>query len=288
MSDDDDWDQQYRSDPRSTDDLIRLVLTKDADDDDYWYPVWILQHRLPEIMMPVSDLIKSSDAKSRETAATILGQNGVKNKRAVSQCVNLLAGMIHQETDVGVLSSIAFAMGHLHDPRCIEEVLSLTQHPNADVRYAVVHSLTGHEDPKVIEAMIALSDDDDPDVRNWATFGIGSMIETDIPALREALFERLSETEQEIRLEAIVGLAQRGDIRIVVPLLDELNKLESESPENLRKWDLVHTACESILPFAQGGGDDRWLPVLEKFKTLGFVSGHAIQETIDQCRKSSP
>jgi len=286
MSDDDDWDQHYRSDPRSTDDLIRLVLTKDADDDDYRYPVWILQHRLPEILMPVSDLIRSSDAKSRETAATILGQNGVRNKRAVSQCVDLLVGMIHQESDVGVLGSIAFAMGHLHDPRCIEEVLSLIQHPNADVRYAVVHSLTGHEDPQAIKALIALSDDNDPDVRNWATFGIGSMIETDIPALREALFDRLSETEQEIRLAAIVGLAQRGDIRIVVPLLDELNKLKSESPENLRKWDLVHTACESILPFAQGGKDVRWLPVLEKIKALEFVRGHAIQESIDQCRKS--
>ena len=112
------------------------------------------------------------------------------------------------------------------------------------------------------------------------------MIETDIPALREALFDRLAETNQEIRWEAIAGLSQRGDIRIVIPLLDELNKMESESPEILGKLDLVHAACESILPFAQGGGDVRWLPVLEKFKTLGFVSGHAIQEAIDRCRKS--
>jgi HEAT repeat protein len=192
MSDSDDRVQKYRNDSRSTEELIRLVLTKnaDADNDDYWHPVWTLQHRLPQIIELVKELSKRGDAKSREIAATILGQNGVKEKFAISQCVDFLITMIRQESVNDVLSSIAHALGHLHDPRCIEALLPLREHHNADVRYAVVHGLSSYENKLAIQALIELSADQDRDVRNWATFGIGSMIETDIPEIREALLAR--------------------------------------------------------------------------------------------------
>jgi hypothetical protein len=287
MSGCDDRAQKYQNDSRSSDELIRLVLTKDADadNDDYWRPVWTLQHRLPQILTPVSELIKSADAKSRETAATILGQNGVKEKLVVGQCVDLLLGMIRQESDNGVLSSIAHAMGHLHDPRCIEVLLLLKQHPNADVRYAVVHGLSSYEDIRAIKALILLSADQDRDVRNWATFGIGSMVGTDIPEIREALIARLTEADDEIRGEALVGLAQRGDIRIVDPLLQEF---KSDSPEVLRKWELINTAVDSTIHFAKTEGDQKWLPVLEKMKALGIGDALAIQAAIERCTPKQP
>lgn len=118
MSDRDELAQEHLNDPRPTDELIRLALTKDADadHDEYWHPVWTLQDRLPEIMESVTELVKSGDAKSRETGATILGQNGVREKWVVTQGIDILLGMIRGESDIGVLSSIAHAMGHLHDP----------------------------------------------------------------------------------------------------------------------------------------------------------------------------
>ncbi len=275
--------KKYRNDSRSTDELIRLVLTKDAeaDNDEYWHPVWTLQHRLPEIIEPVSELIKSSDGKSRETGATILGQNGVKDKLVVSQCVDLLLGMIHQESDPDVLCSIAHAMGHLHDPRCIEALLTLKQHPKADVRHAVVHGLSGLEDMRAIKALITLTADQDRDVRDWATFGIGSLIEKDIPEIRDALFDRLTEADDEIRGEAFVGLAQRGDIRIVDPLLRELR---SDSPDVLRKWVLITTAAESIIHAAKLSGDREWLPVLEELMALGIGDKTDILTAIEFCK----
>jgi hypothetical protein len=285
-----DWDeraQKYRNGSCSTGELIRLVLTKDADadNDDYWHPIWTLQHRLPEIKEPVRELIKSGDAKSREAAATILGQNGVKDKLDVSQCVDSLLGMIRKESDSGVLSSIAHAMGHLHDPRCIEALLLLEQHPNADVRYAVVHGLSSFEDMRAIKALIKLSADQDRDVRNWASFGIGSMSETDTPEIREALLARLTETDDEIRGEALVGLAQRGDIRIVDPLLQEL---ESHSPDILKKWELISIAADSTIRAAETSGDQKWLPVLEKMKALGIGDALAIQTAIERCTLKQP
>ena len=54
-----------------------------------------------------------------------------------------------------------------------------------------------------------LSKDKSRDVRNWATFGIGSMIEADTPQIRRVLQERLKDKDREIRGEALVGLARR-------------------------------------------------------------------------------
>ncbi|HXC37129.1 MAG TPA: HEAT repeat domain-containing protein [Candidatus Acidoferrales bacterium] len=278
--------QKYRNDSRSNDELIQLVLTKDADadNDEYWHPVWILQHRLPEIIELVRKRVKIGDAKLRETAATILGQNGVKDKLAVNECVDLLLGMIRPESDDAVLSSIAHAIGHLHDPRCIEALLSLEQHPNADVRYAVVHGLSGYDDLRAIKALIRLSADQDRDVRDWATFGIGSMIEKDIPEIREALLARLTEADDEIRGEALAGLAQRGETRIVATLLQELKS----PPDVLRKWELIGITADSIIRSATTSGDEKWLPALEKMKTMGVGDSTAIQSAIERCTPKHP
>ena len=59
MSTDADHAAKYRNDPRSTEELLGLALTKDADRDDeaYWQPIAILcQHRLPGILERVREL----------------------------------------------------------------------------------------------------------------------------------------------------------------------------------------------------------------------------------------
>jgi len=211
----------YRNDPRSTDELLGLALTKDADRDneDYWKPVAALQHRLPQILERVRELSGSSEAKSRDTAATIFGQGWVGTKFATERCAEILLEMLAQERSDSVLASIIFALGHLHDPRAVEPLVRLNTHPDAHVRYAVVSSLCGEAASQAIAAMITCSSDPDRDVRNWATFGLGAQIDTDTPAIREALVARLDEADEEIRREAIVGLARRGDFRVLAPLL---------------------------------------------------------------------
>ena len=51
-------------------------------------------------------------------------------------------------------------------------------------------------------------------IRDWATFGIGSQIKKDTIEIRNALWERINDKHQDTKLEAIVGLAKRKDIRI--------------------------------------------------------------------------
>ncbi|QAT87989.1 hypothetical protein EJ065_6460 [Corallococcus coralloides] len=75
--------------------------------------------------------------------------------------------------------------------------------------------------------MIALSRDSDEDVRNRATFSLGSQAEeVDTPELRDALFDRLTESDMELRGEALVGLALRKDPRVLEPLRRELESSE--------------------------------------------------------------
>jgi HEAT repeat protein len=73
-----------------------------------------------------------------------------------------------------------------------------------------------------IKALIELSRDKDSDVRDWATFGIGTMIDTDTHEIREALLARVTDPDDDTRGEALVGLARRKDERVLEPLINEL------------------------------------------------------------------
>lgn len=284
MSADNDPAAKYRNDPRSTDALLGLALTKtkdaDRDNDDYWHPIAALQHRLPQIIERVQDMSASDDDKSRDTAATILGQGWVGTKFASDRSAEILLRMLARERSASVLASIIFALGHLHDSRAIEPLIGLSTHSDPRVRFAVVSSLCGHDDRRSIEAMIARSSDQDQDVRNWATFGLGSQIDTDTPAIREALFARLGEKDDEIRGEAIVGLARRGDIRAATALLNELNTLEADV---LRDWILTTEAAEEIVSHAKMTGSADWRPVLTKLAALGIGDQAEIQSAINRC-----
>ncbi len=285
MSDSYDYATEYRNDPRSTDELLGLALTKEADRDDdaYWKPIAALQHRLPQILERVQELSGSSEEKSRDTAATILGQGWVGTKFTSDRCAEILLQMLAKEPSPSVLASIIFALGHLHDSRAVEPLVILRTHPDAHVRYAVVSSLCGHDDSQAIGAMIACSSDPDRDVRNWATFGLGAQIETDTPAIREALIARLDEEDDEIRGEAIVGLARRGDFQVLAPLLKELN---SHEPEVLSGWILIDEAAAALANHANATSPRELLTVLTKLATLGIGERDTIQAAINRCKSS--
>src|SRR5687768_18575105 len=91
--------------------------------------------------------------------------------------------------------------------------------------------------------------DADEDVRNWATFGLGSMIDDDSPQIREALLARISDAHDETRGEALVGLALRQDPRVLEPLLralraDTVGSLAVEATRDLGAAELL-TALEA-------------------------------------------
>ena len=75
-----------------------------------------------------------------------------------------------------------------------------------------------------IRTLIRLSRDQDDEVRDWATFGLGSLCERNTKAIRDALFSRIDDPHDDTRNEAIVGLARRKVGEVLPALIKELEE----------------------------------------------------------------
>ncbi len=215
------------NDPISTSDLINTALIA-TDEETQWNAVSVLQFRgNQEVFEAASALCKSLTPEERSLGARILGQLGIPERTFPEQSTEILLQLLSQEETADVLCATGIALGHLRAEKAIPALAALKNHPDAEVRYGVVGGLLCQEDEQAIQTLIELSSDQDWDVRNWATFGLGSMIETNTEAVRDALFQRLMQEPagegDEIYGEALVGLATRKDRRLINPLAQELN-----------------------------------------------------------------
>lgn len=258
-----------REDPRSTIELISAALSE-TDEHAVWSPIGILKWRgTREIFEAARGLCDSECPCERDLGATILGELGLPTRAFPDESVAILNRMLDSEEDEEVLGAIAFAMGHLRHEGAVASLVKRKNHPSADVRYAVVFGLLTHETDPAITALIELSTDEDDDVRDWAAFGLGSQIDTDTPAIREALIQRLADPHDDTRAEALVGLARRHDERVVEPLIEEL----------AGEW-VGRMAVEA----AQELGDVRLLPGLLELREWWDVDVKLLDDAISRCQ----
>jgi hypothetical protein len=108
-------------------------------------------------------------------------------------------------------------------------------------------------------------------MRDWATFGLGTQIDTDTQEIREALFARVFDEDEVTRGEALVGLARRNDGRIVEPLIRELARYP-----NTEYLSYSLEAAEEL-------GDPRLLPVLTKLRPSQGSLVAAFDSAIQSC-----
>ena len=64
----------------------------------------------------------------------------------------------------------------------------------------------------------------DEDVRDWATFGVGVLGDSDSSTVRDALVRAVNDLNENVREEALVALAKRQDSRALAPLLMALKQ----------------------------------------------------------------
>jgi HEAT repeat protein len=215
--------ERARHQAYSTDSLIAEMLEPDYDERPGGYALVALHVRgTPEVFARAQELCASADPRERRVGADILGQLGINPPAFLAESVAILLDMLACEQDPAVLNSVAVALGHRHEPRAIPALIAHAAHPDALVRCGVVFGLLAYDDDAAIATLIHLSSDADPDVRDWATFGLGTQIDTDTPAIREALLARTVDVDGTVRGEALVGLARRHDPRVVDLLLHEL------------------------------------------------------------------
>ncbi|MBV1919712.1 MAG: HEAT repeat domain-containing protein [Pseudomonadales bacterium] len=164
--------------------------------------------------------LRSDDPIDRAVGADILAQLGWQDRAYLKESVSLLISAL-EDTNEFVVCSVCCALGRRSDASATAHIVKLAGSLSAQIRYGVVSALLGQESQDVIDVMILLSRDSDGDVRNWAMFGLGSQIEVDTNEIRDALFVGASDDDSEVRGEALVGLAVRGDQRVVDLLLSE-------------------------------------------------------------------
>ncbi len=213
-------------DPRSIPELFAAAIDWSREDGwGDWAAVVALQRiGSKEVLEKALKLLESADPRSRARAADILGQLGSPGRSYPDECLTAVAELIAQDTDSRVLQAAAVAIGHLGDPRGTREVIKVADNPDPDVRHAVAFALAGRTDPDAIATLIHLMSDETAHVRDWATFGLGEMNSVDTPEIREALYRRIDDVDEDTRYEALCGLARCGDLRSVPALIDAISK----------------------------------------------------------------
>jgi HEAT repeat protein len=217
-----------QEDTRSTTELVNALLSsndEDAVDSGYWNALSDLHRRgTLDIFEAARVLCTSTCPFEQRAGCRILAQLGAPQMPFVSESFPLIESVMRGTNDMNTLANAVSALGWLHDLRGVDLLLPHVDHANQDIRYWVTLSLTAlREDKRCVDALIRLSADPSAEVRDWATFGLGSMTEQDNVAIREALLARLDDDDAIVRGEALVGLAKRQDERVVEPLLKELD-----------------------------------------------------------------
>ena len=219
----------WASDQRSSDELVSLALAApELDDDDRWEAIRALHHRGGQTEFDLAAaLTQSAEVKARALGADMLAQLGFYSAKFTFpvESVNILIELLNDPAEE-VIWSAAYALGHRKDERSIVPLCGLADHKSEDVRYGIACALGGFENELAVSTLIRLSEDVDPDVRDWATFGLGALLELDTPKIREALFARTTDEDGDTRGEALAGLAARKDERAFELIATELQRAD--------------------------------------------------------------
>lgn len=270
-----DWRETLKSDSRTIDELVQCALTE-PDEDRAWEAVLVCHLRpTREVFDAATGLCVSTNPKERALGADILGEFGCFEQQPYpffDETVECLVAMLSGEQDPEVLNAIGFGLFHRQDARGVEPLSKLKCHPHEDVRHAVVMGLEGQSDPLAIQTLIDLTRDEVTKVRDWATFTLGQMCDIDTPAIREALWQRTDDSDDATRSDALVGLAQRHDERIIPKLIAELRR---------------ETVCVFLIGAAGNLGSPLLLEVLYELKGFTFdePTHRYIDKAIANCTK---
>jgi len=258
-------------------DLLRgAAAIQDRESDERWAIIRVLHNRTdPRTLDAARVLARSRDLQEQLLGLDILAQFGYSAGRPfLDETLPIVVDACDDEW-WEVLDSAVTALGHLADIRGLPAVLRHAAHPSEEVRHAVAVALPHvagiPADDRAVAALIRLSADPDVEVRDWATFGLGSQLETDTEAIRDALAARLDDAEGDTAGEALLGLALRKDPRARTPLLAWLD----DQPGNL------------IVEAAAAFGSPEALPALLHLKEEGWQTGETrpavLDEAIEAC-----
>jgi HEAT repeat protein len=196
----------------------------------YWNNILELRKRAPkDVYNQAYILAKSESDKKKIIGIDVLAQLGFDPRIGQNKTVELYFELLENRQSDNVLFAIFFGISHNNENLTKSQVLKLIEFKhseNNDVRYSLVSAISGIDNPKAIETLIELSEDKLSSIRNWATFGIGTLSEENNDRIINALWNRVKDKHQITKLEAIVGLANRNDVKVKEEIIKELKNGE--------------------------------------------------------------
>jgi HEAT repeat protein len=257
---------------RPLDVLIEAAL-RTYDEDCRWDLIaGILMECTDDVLEAATGLLRSDLDRERTLGADVLGRLvGIEPNCRVAVLEALLTALAVEKTSAP-LASIVAALGHVGEPGTLGRVFPLAGDTNPEVRLAVAFAVATISPqplgPEARTALIRLSRDTDSEVRDWATFGLGTLSDVDGPDVRAALLARTEDPSHEARAEALFGLAVRHDPRAVPHLI---RALQSPLVGGLE----VDAAAASA--------DPRLLPALWALQQTGAADQSRLRRAIDRC-----
>jgi HEAT repeat protein len=163
-------------------------------------------------------MVQSTERIERLVGIDVLNDFGAKqNFPFREEYALILVAALDTDDELQLVRTIS-AVAKTGCDSALEPLLRLSRHRSNAVRLCVAKglpSLTNGElvfesDP-LTQVLLTLISDQDEEVRNWATFGIGSMVNVDGPTIRAALRAALVDVNGDARAEALTGLVRRRD-----------------------------------------------------------------------------
>ncbi len=243
------YSMKQQATPESIDELFRLTLVGDYDNEDDEGGPWEAVSKLQaigtrEVFDHAAAWARNNKPAKRRRGIDILAQLGKSETQPqvtfAAETYAIVVETLETELDPQIIDSCLVAFGHLENPAAVPLVLPYRKNEDPDVRFAACFALSCFaDDPRAVEALLALTEDPDDDIRDWATFGLGVKSNADSEAIREALVERLDDENQDTREEAVAGLGKRGDLRALPTLIDLLHEEEVS-------FGVVEAACHLL------------------------------------------
>jgi HEAT repeat protein len=227
----------------------------------------------PDDVLPLAvGLLRATDEPARTLGADILGRLVGAEPSTHDEAVAALSDALECEEADSTVASLVAAIGHVGDAAGLALILPHAGHPCAEVRLAVAFAVATIG-PELVasearEVLIRLSRDDESEVRDWATFGLGTLSAADGPDVRAALLARAEDSSPQTRAEALFGLAVRRDPRAVPHLIRALRSSQVGRLE-------VDAAAASA--------DPRLLPALWALEVAGTTDQSRVRHAIDRC-----
>jgi hypothetical protein len=240
----------------------------------YWDNISELRRRPnQDVYTKAYQLAKKNIDSQKIVGLNVLQQLGFNPRFNKKQMVELHFELLGQIQSNKVLTSIFHGIGHNNDElneKQISKLIEFKSVKNIEVKHALISALSGIENSNASNVLIEFTEHKVSAIRNWSTFGIGTLIELDSKEIRNALWKRSLDTDYETKSEAIVGLTNRKDEKIKSVIISELENgdygtLLLEAIVTLNDKELIPLLNENLI-IAKASEDDitnGWVIALE-------------------------